>query len=430
MVGAAPARTRAPGRRRAVAWRRLAAAVGTALVLTAPLPARASERSESARRGAEYLAEHQAADGTFFGDDAPHRVAEALVALVAGGIEGEPVARALSAIAAGGPEAADTAGEAGLLVMGIVAGGEDPRDFRGEDYVEHLESFYDETVGMYHLQMFQNALALLGVVAAGEPIPDEAIRFLRLNRCADGGIGIQAPCGGGGGHVDVTALVLNALARAGMPPSDSLRSGARAFLVAAQNGEGGFGDTKGKPTNANSTGLALTAIAALGESATETPWRRPDGDPVERLLALQQDDGRFRLSAAAEGDPFIATRQAVPGIAGRAHPVGPNGSSPGPPPGNPPAGDPIPSGVPGVETLPTVSATPTLGPVQTPVVSPAATLTGAAAPGPPAPLIAVGAARKAGGGRSFAPFLGAAAALAVTAGTLLMRIRQASRSHR
>lgn len=288
--------------------------MGAVLLLAAPLPATASERSESPRRAADYLVGHQAPDGTFFGDDASHRVAETLVALVAGGVTGAPVSRALAAVESDGPQAADRAGEAGLLVMGVVAAGRDPRA-----YVEHLRTFYDETLGAYDTQQFQNALALLGVVAADERIPDGAVTFLRLNRCPDGGIPVQVPCGGAGGHVDVTALVLQALVRDGMPASDSLRADARSFLVAAQNAEGGFGDTKGASTNANSTGLVLGALAALGESPTDAPWR----DPLRVLLALQQPDGRFRQGKAAEGDSYLATRQAIPGVAGRPYPVQP-----------------------------------------------------------------------------------------------------------
>lgn len=295
------------------------------LAVAGLVPAGASERSEAARRGAEYLVQHQAEDGTFFADNAPHRVAEALAALVAGGVSGVPISRALSFIEAAGPEAAKRAGEAGLLVMGIFAAGENPHNFRGDDYAARLHSFYNGTIGAYDTQMFQNALALLGVVAAGEVIPERAVTFLRLNRCTDGGIPVQAPCGGGGGHVDVTALVLNALARSGMPPSDSLRSDARAFLISAQNDQGGFGDGKDKPTNSNSTGLSLSAISAVGESASQAPWRLPSGgDPLNRLLALQQPDGRFRFTATIEGDSFLATRQAIPGVSGRTYPVVPN----------------------------------------------------------------------------------------------------------
>jgi hypothetical protein len=314
---------------RAMRW--LAAATATALILAAPLqanarearePARTVDRLDSARRGADYLVAHEGADGTFFGDPAPHHVAETLVALVAGGVSGDPVARALAAIAAAGPAAASRAGEAGLLVMGIVAAGENPRDFHGGDYVARLQSFYNPLLGEYDTQMFQNALAMLGALAAGETLPREAITFLRVIQCVDGGFPVQIPCGAAGGHVDVTAMTIDALVRAGIPASDPLRANARTFLIGAQNAEGAFGDGAGKSTNANSTGLALTAIAALGESATAPPWRQPDGDdPVARLGALQQQDGSFRQSAAFAGALDLATRQAVPGMAARALPL-------------------------------------------------------------------------------------------------------------
>lgn len=310
--------------------------LGAVLLLAAPLPAPASH--SAAHRGAQYLVDHPI-------EDAPHRVAETLVAVVAGGITGPPVARAVSAMTAAGPSAAKRAGEAGLLVMGLVAAGHDPRD-----YVERLRTFYDARIGMYDMQQFQNALALLGVVAAGERIPEQALTFLRVNRCPDGGIPVQVPCGGAGGHVDVTALVLQALVAHGLPPSDPLRADARSFLVAAQNDEGGFGDKARGTTNANSTGLALAAFVALGG----TPRR----DPRPVLLALQQSDGRFHQDASSEGDSHMATRQVVPGLAGRPYPVQPN---------------PAPTAAAGTTT--TTNATPTTAPTMASVARVATTTT-------------------------------------------------------
>lgn len=123
--------------------------------------------------------------------------------------------------------------------------------------------------------------------------------------------------------MDTTALVVNVLAGAGLPNDDLTLARARGFLVAAQNEDGGFGYVRDEETNANSTGLALSAIAALGEEPTGAPWKLGDGpDPLTQILALQAPEGGFYWRRAPRvGSNNYATVQAIPGVAGRSYPV-------------------------------------------------------------------------------------------------------------
>lgn len=300
------------------------AALAATLAL-AGAAAGASTASEAALRGAQYIAARQAPNGAFFRADAPaHEVAEALGSVVAGGLSGRPVANALTYIAANGPGAIRQGAHAGRMVMGLVAAGQNPRDFHGHDYVARLERFYDPASGVYDRKnLYSNALALLGVIAGGEAIPERALTYLRDNQCPQGGFSWAAGCADPlGPDLDTTALVICALAGAGLPPSDLSLSRARTFLVAAQNPSGGFGQYTGWSTNANSTGLVLSALAALGESARASPWDRGEGkDPLSALLALQDASGGFRWRADDERPNDYATVQAVPGAAGRAYPL-------------------------------------------------------------------------------------------------------------
>lgn len=330
------------------------AAAGLVLLLAgAPAPASASAgpRRESARRGAEWIASLQRADGAFGEGSRAKDVADALLALVAGGVRGAPVERALGAIAARPLDGSEPAGEIGAIVMGIVAGGADPRAFAGTDYVAALDARYNPATGAYEAQMFQNALALLGKLAAGDDLPEGAVRYVRLTQCPSGGWSWQPGCGGVP-NVDATSLVIAALAGGGLPPQDETRDRARGFLLDARNEEGGFGESPGAETNANSTGLALAAIAALGEDAERPPWRSGGRDPVAALAALQHASGGYRWKASRDAPDLLATQQAVPGMAGLALPVEPGvvpdpgapssaGSAVGPstPPGAAPRGD-------------------------------------------------------------------------------------------
>lgn len=290
------------------------AAAGTGL--------RAAPRDEAAARGAAYIADSQQSSGTFFSPDtSSDTAAEAVVALVAGGVDGEPVDRALPYIREHGPARADErAGYAGRIAMGIAAAGEDPRDFGGVDYAEKIRSHYDDATGNYDSNLYANALALLGLAAAGVEPPEEAIRYVRANQCADGGFSWAPGCAATA-DVDTTAHALGALLATGVSRDDLAVTRARDWLVRARNDEGGYGWGPGKPTNGNSTGLALSAIAALGEDPTAEPWADESGDPVTALLALQTPSGGFKYLASDDGPNDYATVQAAPGTAGAIYPV-------------------------------------------------------------------------------------------------------------
>lgn len=308
---------------------RLAAAgfvAASALIPLAAAAAPTGPNSEPAWRAARWIVSRQTESGAFFLADArADEVAEALAAVLAGGVAGEPVTRALGYLAANGGEAAkQRAAYAGRLVMALVAAGQNPRAFGGFDYVAQLESFYTPS-GAYDLGLYGNGLAALGVLAAGEPLPEAAVRYLEANQCDSGGFGHTEGCLEGA-DVDTTAVIINVLVGAGRGGSDSV-SKARLFLRAAQNDERGFGLDMAHPeTNANSTGLALSALAALGEDPRSAPWTRAGANPLDVLLSLQHSSGVFRWQAnTAPGNPVnnYATVQAIPGAAGRAYPLQP-----------------------------------------------------------------------------------------------------------
>lgn len=305
--------------RRAVAF-----GLATALVAVAGVGVGAAPRDEAAARGAEYIVERQEPSGTFFSPDTTSdTAAEAVLALVAGGVVGDPVEAALDYIGEHGADRADErAGSAGRIAMGIAAAGEDPRDFGGVDYAEKIRGHYDETTGGYDTNLYANALALLGLAASRVEPPAEAIRYVRANQCADGGFSWAPGCAGAP-DVDTTAHTLSALLAAGVPSDDLMVSRARDWLIRARNDEGGFGYTIGEPTNGNSTGVALSAIAALGEDPADAPWADERGGPVDALLSLQTASGGFKYLGSDDGPNDYTTVQAVPGAAGAAYPLAP-----------------------------------------------------------------------------------------------------------
>jgi hypothetical protein len=293
---------------------RARAAACAVLVSAVPLWAGAAGEAPGAvARAATFLVEQQRADGSFGAGGPADGVAEAVASLVAAGVAGPPVARGIAYVRAHGPaRAGEKAAYAGRIALGLVAAGRDPRAFGGTDYVAAIEAGYDRITGSYDDSLYGNSLAALGLIAAGEALPERALTYIAANQCRDGGFSHQKGCLEPG-DVDTTAMTICVLARA--EPGGSPIARARDWLWAAANDDGGFGLGANDPTNANSTGLALSAFAATDDDAP--------GGAVRALLALQTSRGGFRYRADVAGANEYATVQALPGLAGEAYPIAP-----------------------------------------------------------------------------------------------------------
>jgi hypothetical protein len=291
------------------------------LAVASPVSA-ASARASAAKRGAEWIASKQADDGGFF--ESGQRVdqaAETLAAMVAGGLSGRAVNRAVAYVRKHASSGATRGAYTGRIVAGLIAGGGDPHDASGDDLVAKLHEQYDEGTGAYDTEnLFTNLTGANGVVAADGSLPKKAVAYINGHECAGGGFGFENDCSKGP-DADTSAWVINVLVAAGHE-GDAQVGRAKAYLLSAQQDDGGFGFTKDKTTSADSTGLVLAAIEALGEAATAAPWRQADGDdPVKALLGLQDDSGAFRFVASSRKGNALSTTNAVPGLAKTSYPV-------------------------------------------------------------------------------------------------------------
>lgn len=164
--------------------------------------------------------------------------------------------------------------------------------FGGRNLVADTESFVDDdgaaagairsSVGGAFANTIVQSLAVRGLVAAGSAEAEKATSFLLRQQCADGGFresvpSDAAPCeAAGAGGIDATALSVVALASL----SDDAEIGsaltrAGEYLVGQQDDNGGFGVGGGADSNANSTGLAATALETLaldGQAADAADW--------------------------------------------------------------------------------------------------------------------------------------------------------------
>ncbi|MEX0875093.1 MAG: prenyltransferase/squalene oxidase repeat-containing protein [Actinomycetota bacterium] len=326
------------------------AVVGVAsLVALGPLSAAASpaSRAASAHEAAEWIAGQQTSTGAFIAEDLRVDLhAEALAAVVAGVVGATTIEDALDYMESNGEAGATEGARTGRIIAGIVAGGEDPEDFGGVDYVAILASQLDSTQGRYrkdatatYTDLFSNLLAANGDIAADGQLPESVKDYILGQKCPDGGYAFGGVGDCAFNDVDTTALAVNALANSGLTGADvdDALDEARTYLLGAQNPDGGFTFCCAGGTSSDSTGLALAAIAALGEDAESHPWMQADGDdPVQALESLQTSEGSFRFADEDfNGDPItegntLSTVNAIPGMAGESYPI--QAAEPGPDP--------------------------------------------------------------------------------------------------
>lgn len=251
-----------------------------------------------------------------------------MVALAAGDAEGDAIDRALDFLAEkalADVQAAPTNKKGpytGRIVSGLVAVGEDPSAFASTDFVALLESFYNPATGSYGGDnIYADLLAMLGVLAAERLLPEFAVTRVKLNQCRDGGWSWQTGCPGKP-DTDTTSLAISVLAATVGAEAPEVRRG-RQWLIDTQRTTKCWSLDSGSPPNANSCGLAISAILALGEDPRAAPWGDEQASPPSALRRFQTNSGGFRFVETQTKPNDYATVQAVPGMAGWSYPVAP-----------------------------------------------------------------------------------------------------------
>jgi hypothetical protein len=280
-----------------------AACLALAAAAVAAAPA-SGARGDAARadRAAAWLARNVA--GAPAGQQA-----DAIVAMRAAGRGAASLRPRLRALAAVAPAYARTAGGAGKVAMGAVAAGADPARLGGVDYLGRIRARYAS--GRYGATLYDQALSILGLRAAGAPVPRAAVRATLAGRGPGGWSFDLSP--GGRDSVDGTSLVIEALRAAGVPARNPALAAAAAWVLAQRNAEGGLASAGGgRATDANSTAGAIRALRALG--------RRPPAATLRALRRLQGPDGAVRFTAAEAGSRLLATSDAAIALAGEVLP--------------------------------------------------------------------------------------------------------------
>jgi hypothetical protein len=280
-----------------------------------------------------WLRGQQDASGGFLGlsgEPDPGTTTDAVLALYAAQQRDPAVSASLDAAMAylereenGAAYARTGPGQAAKLALAAVTGGRDPRDFSGFDLVVAMTAplatpVPDGTAGIYGDDLYDHALVLIALTAAGEEIPDAAFEPLRVAQAEDGGWAFDGSTAPGAADSNTTALVIEALVAAGYG-DDPMVERALAFLSTLLAPDGGFAYGPADPlvADANSTALVLQALIAAGEDPASPEW----GNAPLALARFQTESGGLRYMAADEEPNLLATIQAIPAMEGLSLPL-------------------------------------------------------------------------------------------------------------
>ncbi len=269
-----------------------------------------------------FIKTQQQPDGSFAGFG-PGSTADAVFALAS---DGQDVA----ALASGGASAVDymiaqapqQQGDVGVsakFLLAMLLAGQAPSG-QGYDLPAAVEAGYNPASGRYGADVTTHSYAVLGLTAAGRPVPPQAVDALTALQLPDGGWSFDGAAATGS-DTNTTSLAMQALVAAGAG-GDPLAK-AVAYLKAQQNDDAGWpyakGGAGGGASDANSTSLAIQGLLAAGEDPDS--YAKNGSSPIDRLLAFQNASGAFRYQDGQNEDNAFATYQAVPAVNGETLPL-------------------------------------------------------------------------------------------------------------
>ena len=208
------------------------------------------------------------------------------------------------------------AGQAGKFAVGLIAS-----DGCWPYTAIAPSTYYNADTGQYSVGAFNHSLAILGTLALGESVPEDALEYLRSLVQPNGGWEWSP---GLATDTNSTSLVIQTLIASGESPDLTLILDGLDYLKTAQNPDGGFSydpdSAFGTDSDTNSTAYAVQAILAAGQNPTSGMWIIDDTSPINYLLDMQLPDGSFEWQAGL-GSNLLATQQAIPALLGRVLPL-------------------------------------------------------------------------------------------------------------
>ncbi len=300
----------------AVAW--LAALMLLITSAGAALADTSTTNSQAASKAITWVHTQQQPDGSFAGFGAGSTV-DAVLAIVAAGQDPASFTQSgktpVAFLQSSAKDIAKTAGGAGKLLIAAHALGMDPKSFGGVDLIGAIQATYGiSATGQYGGSTIDSAFAILGLHAAGQTVPAEAIQRLESLQTPEGGWSFSGDTTTKSADTNTTSVVLQALIAEGIDKTNgNVIKLAVTYLAAQQNQDGGWpyqqGGAFGSDSDVNSTSYVVQAMLALQNLTIAEAGQK-------FLLSLQNTSGAFAYQKSQPDDNAGATYQAVPALLG------------------------------------------------------------------------------------------------------------------
>lgn len=203
-----------------------------------------------------------------------------------------------------------SSGDLARTIVALEGAGVDPRSFAGHDLVDQLLQRRADN-GSFEGWPGTTAYSAIALRAAGAGV-DKTLSWLGGVQNGDGGWG-DVP--GQPSNADVTAAVMQA-----MPDTKAAGNGL-SYLRKHQRPNGGFALGGSGGVNSQSTAWAVEGMIAVG--ADPATIASGSSSALDYLAARQAGDGHYRYSASSDQTPVWVTGEVLVATAGDALPIAP-----------------------------------------------------------------------------------------------------------
>lgn len=205
------------------------------------------------------------------------------------------------------------------LVLTLLAAGQDPYNYKGENLVQKLQDaqlpggkYADNVINGGEDLVNAHIWAVLALHTAGVTAEQaKALQWLVNQQHADGSFYWDA-ADRDTADVDSTGMAMMALGALGEKNDGPVVQKALDYLRRAQKDSGGF-DSWGTE-NPESCNMVIQGLTAVGVDPTGQEWLKSGGNPVTAMLSFQLPDGSFSHLKNG-GSSEMATQQALMALA-------------------------------------------------------------------------------------------------------------------
>ncbi|HEX3010904.1 MAG TPA: S-layer homology domain-containing protein, partial [Syntrophomonadaceae bacterium] len=215
------------------------------------------------------------------------------------------------------------------LLLALSAAGQGPV-FRNKNLADQIAAFQQKDGQFAQPVLKENSFinshlwSVLALASAGYQIPNQGLAktWLLERQNKDGGFGWAQ---GEASDSDDTGIAVQALALLGEDPqtSPAIRDAVN-YLKSCQDDDGGFNsgsEWMSSGSNASSSAWVLQGLIAAGENTLAEQWAKNGNSPESYLLNLQNELGFYNWKTDVVSSPVVTTAQTIMALAQKPFPV-------------------------------------------------------------------------------------------------------------